>query len=99
VAFVDGNATQIRILERMAKENKTGLTIVVDIIHVIEYLWSAGRVFYPQGSQVLEDWVSHRLEEILKGKAGYVAGGIVPETSKPAVPGPKKKRAHLRQIK
>jgi len=33
-------------------------------------------VFYPQGGQALEDWVSHRLEEILRGKAGYVAGGM-----------------------
>jgi len=76
VALVDGNAAQIRILKRLAKEKKTELTIVVDIIHVIEYLWSAGRVFYPQGGQALEDWVSHRLEEILRGKAGYVAGGM-----------------------
>jgi len=76
VALVDGNATQIRILKRMVKEKKQELTIVVDIIHVIEYLWSAGRVFYPQGGRALEDWVNHRLGEILKGKAGYVAGGM-----------------------
>jgi hypothetical protein len=76
VALVDGNKAQIRTLRRMAKEKKTELTIVVDIIHVIEYLWDAGRVFYPQGGQELEDWVSHRLGGILKGKAGYVAGGM-----------------------
>jgi len=76
VALVDGNKTQIRILRRMAKESKPDLTIVVDIIHVIEYLWDAGRVFHPQGGQDLENWVNHRLGEILKGKAGYVAGGM-----------------------
>lgn len=76
VALVDGNKTQIRILRRMAKETKPDLTIVVDIIHVIEYLWDAGRVFHPQGGPDLEDWVNHRLGEILKGKAGYVAGGM-----------------------
>jgi len=76
VALVDGNKSQIRILERMAKKKKADLTIVVDIIHVIEYLWDAGRVFYPQGGRELEGWVNHRLGEILKGKAGYVAGGM-----------------------
>jgi exonuclease VII small subunit len=76
VALVDGNKTQIRILRRMAKKTKPDLTIVVDIIHVIEYLWDAGRVFYPQRGQYLEDWVNHRLGEILKGKAGCVAGGM-----------------------
>lgn len=92
VALVDGNKPQIRTLRRMAKEKKTELTIVVDIIHVIEYLWDAGRVFCPQGGKELENWVSHRLGEILKGKAGYVAGGmrrsvtkrhLEPETRKP----------------
>jgi len=76
VALVDGNKLQISALNRIAKEAETDLTIVVDIIHVIEYLWDAGRVFYPQGGKELEDWVSHRIEELLKGKAGYIAGGM-----------------------
>ena len=32
----------------MARKKKAStLTIVVDIIHVIEYLWEAGRAFHP----------------------------------------------------
>jgi hypothetical protein len=82
VALVDGNKLQIRTLRRIAKEEKIELTIVVDIIHVIEYLWDAGRVFCPQGGKELEDWVGHRIEEILKGKAGYVAGGMCRSATK-----------------
>ena len=48
VALVDGNKTQIRILRRIAKEKGLNLTIIVDVIHVIEYLWDAGRAFYPE---------------------------------------------------
>ena len=76
VALVDGNKTQIRTLRRIAREQKIQLTIVVDIIHVIEYLWDAGRVFYPQGGPELEGWVDHRILKILEGKAGHVAGGM-----------------------
>jgi len=76
VALVDGNKHQIRILRRMAKDKGLDLTIIVDIIHVIEYLWDAGRVFYPKASEELESWVRVRLLEILRGKAGYVAGGM-----------------------
>lgn len=76
VALVDGNKHQIRILRRMAKDKGYDLTIIVDIIHVIEYLWDAGRAFYPKASQELERWVRVRLLEILRGKAGYVAGGM-----------------------
>ena len=51
-------------------------TIVCDIVHVIEYLWDAGRVFHPESGPQLEGWVRHRLLEILRGKAGLMAGGM-----------------------
>jgi hypothetical protein len=76
VALVDGSKHQIRILRRIAKDKGLDLTIIVDIIHVIEYLWDAGRAFYPKAGEDLESWVRVRLLEILRGKAGYVAGGM-----------------------
>jgi hypothetical protein len=76
VALVDGNKPQIRHLRRMAQENEIELTIVVDIIHVIEYLWSAGRAFHPESGPKLESWVQHRLLEVLRGKASLMAGGM-----------------------
>jgi exonuclease VII small subunit len=76
VALVDGNKPQLRMLRRMAKDKALDLTIIVDIIHVIEYLWDAGRAFYPEAGSELESWVRIRLLEILRGKAGYVAGGM-----------------------
>lgn len=76
VALVDGNNTQIRILRRMAREKGFDLTIIVDIIHVIEYLWDAGRAFHPESGPELENWVRHRLLGVLRGKAGLMAGGM-----------------------
>ncbi len=60
----------------MAKKHGVALTIIVDIIHVIEYLWKAGRVFYPKSCPELEKWVQYRLLKILSGKAGLMAGGM-----------------------
>jgi hypothetical protein len=76
VALVDGNKTQIRILRCMARKKGMDLTIIVDIIHVIGYLWTAGRAFHPESGPELENWVRHRLLEILRGKAGLMAGGM-----------------------
>lgn len=76
VALVDGNKHQIRVLRRLAKNKGHNLAIIVDIIHVIEYLWDAGRAFYPEAGEELENWVGVRILEILRGKAGYVAGGM-----------------------
>jgi exonuclease VII small subunit len=76
VALVDGNKNQIRILKRLVKKNDLDLTIIVDLIHVIEYLWDAGRVFHPASGPELENWVRYRLLETLRGKAGLMAGGM-----------------------
>ena len=76
VALVDGENNQLRILKSMAKKQGISITIIVDIIHVIEYLWKAGRAFYPESGPKLEEWVQHRLRKILEGKAGLVAGGM-----------------------
>jgi len=76
VALVDGNKTQIRYLRSQAQKNGIHLTIIVDIIHVIEYLWTAGRAFYPESGVELENWVRHRILEVLRGKASLVAGGM-----------------------
>ena len=76
VALVDGNKSQIRILRSIAKRNALDFTIIVDLIHVIEYLWDAGRAFHPASGPELEGWVEYRLLEILRGKAGLMAGGM-----------------------
>ena len=76
VALVDGNKAQIQILRRIAKEKGIDITIIVDIIHVTEYLWNAGRAFHSESGQELENWVSYRLLEVLRGKAGLMAGGM-----------------------
>ncbi|NOR66280.1 MAG: ISKra4 family transposase [Woeseiaceae bacterium] len=76
VALVDGNEPQIRYLKRMAKKKGHDLTIIVDIVHVIEYLWSAGRVFHQKSGSELENWIRHRILEVLRGKAGLIAGGM-----------------------
>jgi hypothetical protein len=76
IALVDGNKPQIRILRRMAKDKGIDLAIIVDVIHVIEYLWDAGRAFHPEAGAELENWVRLRLLEILRGNAGHMAGGM-----------------------
>jgi hypothetical protein len=76
MAVVDGNETQIRILKKLAPKYKVELTIVLDLIHVIEYLWKAAHAFHKEGESELEAWVQERLLEILRGRASQVAAGM-----------------------
>jgi hypothetical protein len=76
VALVDGNATQLKILPEMAKKYGVDLTVVMDIIHVTEYLWKASTAFHDEASREREKWVGERLSKILHGHSSRVAGGI-----------------------
>jgi hypothetical protein len=75
-ALVDGNKQQLSLMKKFAKKHHLELTIVLDIIHVIEYLWKAAFVFYSSTDKQAEAWVTKRLKSILEGKSSDVASGM-----------------------
>jgi hypothetical protein len=76
VVLVDGANHQLSLVRREARRRKLAVTIVVDFIHVLEYLWSAAWDFFEEGDTEAEAWVVQRAQEILRGKASLVAAGI-----------------------
>jgi hypothetical protein len=76
VALVDGNNHQIDRIKKEAKDRKVKVTIVVDCVHVLEYLWGAAWCFFKEGDPAAETWVRHHAQNILAGKATRVAGAI-----------------------
>ncbi len=52
------------------------MAIVLDVIHVLEYLWKAAWSFFYHGDTDAEIWVADQAGKILDGKAGTVAAGI-----------------------
>jgi hypothetical protein len=76
VVAVDGDPHQLRYIRKVAKRYKVKVIIILDVIHVLEYLWKASYVFHKEGSPEAEQWVRERLRRVLLGEAGQVAGGI-----------------------
>jgi hypothetical protein len=74
--LVDGSQEQLRLINRLALQYRVQPTIVVDFIHVSEYLWKASASFFPKGGIEAESWVTDRLLGILEGRVSHVAGGI-----------------------
>ena len=64
VALIDGNEPQLDELERLARVHEIDLTVILDIIHVLEYLWKAAFVFCDEGTKEAEQWVTERLLRI-----------------------------------
>jgi hypothetical protein len=76
VGLVDGNKPQLAILKRLARKYKVRQTLVVDIMHVAEYLWDAALAFHDEASDGREKWVTQRLLAVLQGQSSQVAAGM-----------------------
>ena len=76
VVLIDGEDKLRRLVGAVARERGRAVTVVMDLIHMLEYLWKAAYVFHPEGSKQAREWVEERLLAVLEGKASRVAGGI-----------------------
>ncbi|MGH9082012.1 MAG: ISKra4 family transposase [Acidimicrobiales bacterium] len=76
VALVDGNNHQIDRIEAEATKRQVTVTVLVDLVHVLEYLWKAAWSFHSEGDIGTEQWVHDRALAVLEGGARDVAAGI-----------------------
>jgi hypothetical protein len=74
--LIDGNNTQIEAVTAEAASRGVTVTIVIDFIHVLEYLWKAAWSFFDKGEPAAEEWVAAQARKILHGNAARVAAGI-----------------------
>ena len=76
VALVDGAPTPLALVDAAAAEYGVTLCLVLDLIHVLQYLWKAAWALHPAGAPDAEPWVTARLEQLLRGRSQHVAAGI-----------------------
>jgi len=76
VALVDGNNHQIRFIHTEAKARDVTVAIIVDFVHVLEYLWKAAWSFHTEGDPAAEAWVRRHAQTVLAGGATRVAGAL-----------------------
>jgi hypothetical protein len=76
VALVDGNNHQIERIKAEARTRKITVSILIDLVHVLEYLWKAVWSFHKEGDPEAEDWVRRQALAVLDGRATRVADSI-----------------------
>ena len=74
--LVDGQEAQLRHIVAAATRQEVEVTLVLDFIHVLEYLWKAAYGLHPEGSEEAERWVQERALRILEGDSSQVAAGM-----------------------
>ncbi len=70
VVLVDGQRDQIKRVEHAARKVGAKITIVLDLVHALEYLWRAAYAFHKDGTPAAEAWVEHQLVKLLAGASG-----------------------------
>ena len=76
IALVDGDNHQLGLFRAAAAARGITLAIVVDFIHVLEYLWKAAWCFHPPRDPAMEDWVTAQALDILHGRVPAVTARI-----------------------
>ena len=64
VVLLDGE----RVLRKLSKKYLKGFSIILDLFHVLEYLWDTSLIYYKKGSDESEEWVTSKLRLLLEGK-------------------------------
>ena len=83
-----------RALQRRVCESFENVTLVLDLLHVLEKLWKAAHALYREGSPEAELFVRHRAERILCGMASQVVKGLRQTVTKRRLTGAKAKAIH-----
>ncbi|MGH8975486.1 MAG: ISKra4 family transposase [Acidimicrobiia bacterium] len=80
-----------RALQRRVTNSFKGVTLVLDLLHVMEKLWKVAYAFHPEGSDQAKAFVYQRAERILSGEVSQVIKGLRQMATKHHLTGEKAK--------
>ncbi|HKZ70856.1 MAG TPA: ISKra4 family transposase [Anaerolineales bacterium] len=72
VALTDGAAA----LQAQMRQHLSNFPLVLDIIHVVEHLWTAGTALYGETDPQRSEWVKTQLLDILSSRTEAVIAGL-----------------------
>jgi hypothetical protein len=79
VVLVDGAEHQLSLIRAEAARRGVTIHIVIDLIHVLEYIWKAAWSLHDAGDPAAEDWVAARALAVLAGDSARAAEEITAE--------------------
>lgn len=72
VVLADGDRHQIELIQAEATRRKAAIHLVIDLVHVLEYLWTAAWCFHARDDPAAEDWVAVQALAVLAGRTQQV---------------------------
>jgi hypothetical protein len=79
VVLVDGADHQLGLIRAEAARRGVTIHVVIDLIHVLEYIWGAAWSLHEAGDPAAEDWVAVKALQVLAGGSDRAAAAIAAE--------------------
>jgi hypothetical protein len=79
IVLVDGAEHQLGLIRAGAARHGVTIHVIIDIIHVLEYIWGAAWSLHAPGDPAAEDWVAARALAVLAGDSDRAAAEITAE--------------------
>jgi hypothetical protein len=86
VVLVDGAEHQLDLIRAEAARRGAEIHVVIDLIHVLEYIWKAAWSLHDAGDPAAEDWVAARALAVLAGDSARASQEITAEASAASLP-------------
>lgn len=80
-----------RSLQKGIETRIPGVLLILDLLHAMQYLWTAAYVFHAEGSAEAVAWVRERALRILRGEVSQVVKGLRQSVTKRRLRGPGRK--------
>lgn len=93
VVLVDGARHQLDLIQAEAGRRGITLHVLLDIVHVSEYIWAAAHGFHQPGTPQAEAWVAGHLTTILHGQAARAVAEIATQADTAHLRGAKREAA------
>jgi hypothetical protein len=93
VVLVDGAEHQLELIRAEAARPGVTIHIIIDIIHVLEYLWGAAWSLHETGDPAAEDWVAVKALAVLAGDSARAAEEITAEADAAGLTGSRRNGA------
>ncbi|MFD4764695.1 ISKra4 family transposase [Streptomyces sp. NPDC058439] len=90
LVLVDGARHQLDLIQAEARRRHVKIDILIDFVHVAEYIWTAAHAFHPVGSEAAETFAAEKLTAILHGHAARVADEMTTQAAAGHLPAAKR---------
>lgn len=87
VVLVDGDRHQIELIQAEAARRKAEVRLVLDLVHVLEYLWAAAWCFHARDDPAAEDWVAAQALAVLAGRARQATASLTAQAARHGLTG------------